>query len=134
MSPSTDSENKENPQLPSADSGKVLQNPQPRRNKKDGQLWAPNTATGANGTITGQLTGQSMVAKARRELSYFSYSWAFARELEDARLGTSVGKIDSFPDMPALRVKVGLLYFTNDAIRELLPPKKWAHIGRSMDP
>ena len=27
-------------------------------------------------------------------------------------------------DMPSLRVKVGLLYFTNGAIRELLPPKK----------
>jgi hypothetical protein len=35
MSPSTDSENKGNPQLPSADSGKVLQNPQPRRNKNE---------------------------------------------------------------------------------------------------
>jgi hypothetical protein len=30
-----DSENKENPQAPSADSGKVLQNPQPRRNKTE---------------------------------------------------------------------------------------------------
>jgi len=35
MSPSTDSENKEHPQVPSADSGKVLQNPQPRRNKTE---------------------------------------------------------------------------------------------------
>jgi hypothetical protein len=33
MSQATDSENKENPALPSADSGKVLQNPQPLRNR-----------------------------------------------------------------------------------------------------
>jgi hypothetical protein len=25
-----------------------------------------------------------------------------------------------------------LLYFTNAAIRELIPPKKWAHISRLM--
>jgi hypothetical protein len=33
MSQGTDSENKENPALFSADSGKVLQNPHPPRNK-----------------------------------------------------------------------------------------------------
>jgi hypothetical protein len=33
MSQATDSENKENPALPSAESGKVLQDPQPPRNK-----------------------------------------------------------------------------------------------------
>ena len=33
MSQATDSENKENPTLPSAESGKVVQNPQPPRNK-----------------------------------------------------------------------------------------------------
>jgi hypothetical protein len=33
MSQATDSENKEKPALPSADSGKVMQNPQPPRNK-----------------------------------------------------------------------------------------------------
>jgi hypothetical protein len=33
MSQGTDSDNKENPALPSADSGKVRQNPQPPRNK-----------------------------------------------------------------------------------------------------
>jgi len=38
MSLSTDSENKGNPQAPSAESGKLLQNPQPQRNKKDGEL------------------------------------------------------------------------------------------------
>jgi hypothetical protein len=36
MSQGTDSDNKENPALPSADSGKVRQNPQPPRNKKGG--------------------------------------------------------------------------------------------------
>jgi hypothetical protein len=34
QSPFPDSENKENSLLPSANSGKVLQNPQPPRNKK----------------------------------------------------------------------------------------------------
>jgi hypothetical protein len=34
MSQISDSDSKENQQLPSAESGKVLQNPQPRRNKK----------------------------------------------------------------------------------------------------
>jgi hypothetical protein len=34
MSQFADSENKENPALPYAKSGKVLQNPQPLRNKK----------------------------------------------------------------------------------------------------
>jgi hypothetical protein len=35
QSPFPDSENKENPRLRSANSGKVLQNPQPRRNKTE---------------------------------------------------------------------------------------------------
>jgi hypothetical protein len=37
MSQDTNSENKDNPALPSAISGKVLQNPQPPRNKKGGE-------------------------------------------------------------------------------------------------
>jgi hypothetical protein len=37
MSQASEPENKENPALPSADSGKVLQNPQPPRNKKGGE-------------------------------------------------------------------------------------------------
>ena len=36
MSQGIDSDNKENPALPSAKPGKVLQNPQPPRNKKGG--------------------------------------------------------------------------------------------------
>jgi len=38
QSPFTDSENKENPAIHSADSGKVLQNPHPTRTKKAGEL------------------------------------------------------------------------------------------------
>jgi hypothetical protein len=38
QSPFTDSENKEIPAASSADRGKPLQNPQPRRNKKDGEV------------------------------------------------------------------------------------------------
>ena len=37
-------------------------------------------------------------------------------------------------DTPSLRAKVGLLYFTNGAIRELIPPKKWAHISHTESP
>jgi len=37
MSQDADSDNKENPALPSAISGKALQNPQPPRNKKGGE-------------------------------------------------------------------------------------------------
>jgi hypothetical protein len=37
QSPFSGSENKENPATPSADSGKVLQNPQPPRNRKAGE-------------------------------------------------------------------------------------------------
>jgi hypothetical protein len=38
QSPFKDPENKEIPAVPSADSGKGLQNPQPRRNRKGGEM------------------------------------------------------------------------------------------------
>ena len=49
MSQDTDSENKENPALPSAESGKVLQTPQPPRNQETGVPGSDKPQRGGGG-------------------------------------------------------------------------------------
>ena len=58
----------------------------------------------------------------RAELLLLQLSFLLGEEND--LLGTSLGKNRLVSDTPSLRVKVGLLYFTNGAIRMLLPPKK----------